>query len=70
MNTVKNINIQHLSKSERIMLAEKLWDSIAAKQDTLEVTDAQKQLLEQRFAAYQSAPENVKSWEEVKNEME
>jgi putative addiction module component (TIGR02574 family) len=70
MNTVKNINIQHLSQSERIILAEELWDSIAdEQQNTLEVTDAQKKILEQRLAAYQASPDNTKSWEEVKNEM-
>lgn len=69
MNTVKDINIQQLSQSERIMLAEKLWDSIAEEQDNLKVTDAQKKILEQRLAAYQASPDDVISWEEVKNEM-
>ena len=70
MNTLKNINIQQISKSERIMLAEKLWDSIEEEQDNLEVTGAQKKILELRLTAYQSSPNDVKSWEEVKNEME
>lgn len=69
MNTVKDINIQQLSQSERIILAEKLWDSIAEEQDNLKVTDAQKKILEQRLAAYQASPDDVISWEEVKNEM-
>ena len=69
MNTLKNFNIQQLSKSERIMLAEKLWDSIEEEQDNLEVTSSQKKILEQRLAAYQSSPDDLKSWAEVKNEM-
>ena len=69
MNTVKNINIQHLSQSERILLAEELWDSVAAEQDNLQVTDAKKKILEQRLSAYKASPDDVKSWEEVKNEM-
>ena len=70
MNTLKNFNIQQLSKSERIMLAEKLWDSIEEEQDNLEVTSSQKKILEQRLAAYQSSPDDLKSWEDIKHEME
>ncbi|MCK4866230.1 MAG: addiction module protein [Gammaproteobacteria bacterium] len=70
MNTLKNINIQELSKPEWIVLAEKLWDSIEKEQDDLEVTHSQKKVLEQRFAAYQqTSADDLKSWEEVKNEM-
>lgn len=69
MSTVKNINIQLLSQSERIMLAEELWDSIAENQDDLEVTDAQKKILDERLAAYKASPDEGKSWAEVKNEM-
>ena len=70
MNTLKNINIQQLSQSERIMLAEKLWDSIEEDQDNLQVTSSQKKILEQRITAYQASPDDFKTWEEVKNEME
>lgn len=70
MSALKNINIQQLSQSERIMLAEKLWDSIEKDQDNLEVTSSQKKILEQRITAYQASPDDLKSWEEVKNEME
>jgi len=69
MSAVNNINIQSLSQSERIMLAEELWDSVAEDQDNLEVTDSQKKILEERLAAYQASPEEGTSWEEVKNEM-
>ncbi len=69
MSAVKNINIQSLSQSERIMLVEELWDSVAEDQDNLEVTDSQKKILEERLAAYQASPEEGTSWEEVKNEM-
>ena len=69
MSTENNINIQLLSQSERIMLAEKLWDSVAENQDNLEVTDSQKKILDERLAAYRASPEEGSSWEEVKNEM-
>jgi len=69
MNTVSDINIQQLSQSERILLAEELWDSIAKNQDALEVTDSQKKTLDERMAAYKASPNEGVSWEEVKNEM-
>ncbi len=69
ISAVKKINIQLLSQSERIMLAEELWDSVAEDQDNLEVTDSQKKILDERLAAYDASPGEGTSWEEVKNEM-
>jgi putative addiction module component (TIGR02574 family) len=69
MSTVNNINIQQLSQSERILLAEELWDSVAKNQDDLEVTDSQRKILDARMAAYEASPNEGSSWEEVKNEM-
>ena len=69
MSTIKKLDIQELSQSERILLAEALWDSIAENQDLLEVTDSQKKILEERLAAYNANPNEGSSWEEVKNAM-
>lgn len=69
MSTAKKIDIRELSQSERILLAEQLWDSIVEDQDSLEVTDAQMELLQQRLAAYRASPDEGTPWEEVKNEM-
>ena len=69
MSAVNKLDIQELSQSERILLAEKLWDSVADNQDTLEVTASQKKILEERLAAYKKSPNEGSSWEEVKNEM-
>jgi putative addiction module component (TIGR02574 family) len=70
MSTANKIDIQELSQSERILLAEQLWDSITDNQDTLEVTDAQMKILKQRLAAYQASPNEGTSWEQVKKEMQ
>ena len=69
MSAAKKIDIQELSIPERILLVEELWDSIAENQDSLELTDAQAKILEQRLAAYKASPETGFSWEEVKSEM-
>ena len=70
MSTANKIDIQELSQSERILLAEQLWDSITDDQDTLEVTDAQMKILQQRLAAYKASPKEGTSWEQVKKEMQ
>ena len=69
MSSVKKFDIQGLSQSERILLAEKLWDSVAENQDSLEITVSQKKVLEDRLAAYKKSPNEGSSWEDVKNEM-
>ena len=69
MNKLKKIDIQSLSQAERILLAEELWDSVAANQDDLEVTDSQKKIIEERLALYEASPDEGTSWEEVKKEM-
>jgi len=69
MSIVNNINIQQLSQSERILLAEELWDSVAKNQDDLEVTDAQRQILDERMTSYKASLNEGTSWEKVKNEM-
>jgi len=69
MSTENHIDIQKLSQSERILLAEKLWDSVASNQDQIEVTESQKQILDERLAAYAASPNEGTSWEEVKKEM-
>jgi putative addiction module component (TIGR02574 family) len=63
MSTANKIDIQELSQSERILLAEQLWDSITDDQDTIEVTDSQLKVLKQRLAAYSASPNEGTSWD-------
>jgi len=69
MSRAKNIDIQNLSPAERILLAEALWDSIASQQDQLEVTEAQKKVLDARLAAYRASPDAGTDWAAVQDEM-
>lgn len=55
-----------LSVSERIQLAEDLWDSIAAEPDALPLTDAQRAEIERRLAEHDRDPESTIPWEEVR----
>jgi len=69
MSTAKKFDIQSLSQEERLNLAEELWDSLSDR-DNLKVTNAQKELLDARLAAYKAAPEEGTSWGSVKDEMQ
>ena len=64
------MRIQELSISERIVLAEQLWDSIADADDegaaVIELSNKQKAVLDERLNAFQEDQNMGSSWEEVK----
>lgn len=60
------MDIQSLSVAERILLAEKLWESVRSKSDDIELTAEQVELLESRLSALESDGERGDSWETVK----
>ncbi len=62
--------IRKLSVAERILIVEEIWDSIAAEQESVQVTEAQKTILDSRIASSNASPEEGKSWEEVKRRLE
>jgi putative addiction module component (TIGR02574 family) len=64
--TLRALGIDRLSVAERILLVEEIWDSIAAEPEQVPLTEAQKQDLQRRLAAYQADPKAGSSWEEVK----
>lgn len=60
------MNIQELSISERIMLAEKLWDSVASESLAIDIPDDQIKELDRRLDAFEKDKNVGSSWEEVK----
>lgn len=64
--TLKSLGIDRLSVAERILLVEEIWDSIAEEPEQPPLTEAQKQDLQRRLAAYKANPKAGSSWEEVK----
>ncbi|MCU7919220.1 MAG: addiction module protein [Candidatus Thiodiazotropha sp. (ex Epidulcina cf. delphinae)] len=60
------MEIQSLTVSERIMLAEALWDSIVAEDSKIELTDIQKEELDRRLAAFEIDQDVGSSWSSVK----
>lgn len=62
--------IKKLSVAERILMVQEIWDSIAAEQESLAVTEAQKAELDRRIASYNVSPDEGRSWEEIKHRLE
>jgi putative addiction module component (TIGR02574 family) len=58
--------IAALSIEERIHLVQAIWDSIAADQAYPNLTEPQKQELDYRIDDYETNPDNVLTWEEIK----
>jgi putative addiction module component (TIGR02574 family) len=65
-----NLDFRSMSIPERILLVEEIWDSIAADQESLEVTQAQKDELDRRLAACEATPDQGSTWEEVKSRLQ
>lgn len=61
------MNIQSLGVSERIMLAEQLWDSVRTKSDEIKVSKELVELLDDRLAELTSDGELGDTWENVKS---
>jgi len=56
-----------LKVEDRIRLVQAIWDSIAAEQAYPELTEEQKEELDNRIAESDLNPDNVMTWEEVIN---
>ena len=61
-----DLNIDQMSVTERIQLAEILWDSVATDTIDLPLTDAQKTELDRRLAGLERAPDEGEPWSVVR----
>ena len=61
------MKINELSISERILLAEQLWDSVIAEENNIEIPDSQIAELDKRLASYNRDQDIGSSWVEVKS---
>lgn len=60
------MEIQELTVSERIILAEKLWDSVLNKESDIKLTENQKVELDKRLNAFINDQDLGSSWSDVK----
>ncbi|MEH1770266.1 addiction module protein [Nostoc sp.] len=69
MHPLLNVDISQLSVSERIQLAEDLWDSILTDTNAVTLSEEQKQELDRRLETHLQNPNQGSSWEEVKQRL-
>ena len=60
------MEIQELTVSERIILAEKLWDSVLSKESEIKLTQNQEIELDKRLNAFMTDQDPGSSWPDVK----
>jgi putative addiction module component (TIGR02574 family) len=63
------VEISQLSISERIQLAEDLWDSILDRQDEVQLNSGQQQELDRRLDRHRQDPTAGSTWETVKQRL-
>ena len=56
-----------LNKSEKMLLVEALWNSIASEPEQVEVLDSHKDILEKRLQTLEQDKLNGSSWKEVRD---
>lgn len=61
--------IKKLSTSEKLLLINDLWDDIASSEDNIPFTPRTEMLLNERYAAYKTTPNEGRSWDEVKKDL-
>ncbi|BBD69257.1 addiction module component [Nostoc commune NIES-4072] len=69
MHPILKIDISELSVSERIQLAEDLWDSILTTPDEVLLSDEQKQELDRRLEMHHQNPNRGSTWQSVKQRL-
>lgn len=59
-------DILNLSVSERILMVEAIWNSIADKEGEMELTPYHKQLLDERLEQHKRNSDEGSDWDDVK----
>jgi putative addiction module component (TIGR02574 family) len=65
--SIKSLGIDRLGVEERLDLVAQIWDSIAADNAAVPLTDTQRAELDRRIADHDQSPDDVVSWENVKS---
>jgi putative addiction module component (TIGR02574 family) len=63
-------DFSHLTPSERVQLADELWESLADQPEVLPLTEAQTAELDRRLEAYRKNPGAGLPWREALEEIE
>ena len=66
MSKISAAAMLEMPVAERLQLVEEIWNSIADEPGALEVTDGEKELIDQRLEAFHRTPDAGSSWETVR----
>jgi putative addiction module component (TIGR02574 family) len=61
--------LRTLSISDRLLLIEQIWESIAEDQDGFELSPAHKAELDRRLDLQAKNPNRGRSWEDIRNDL-
>ncbi|MDO6567721.1 addiction module protein [Alteromonas sp. 1_MG-2023] len=61
------MKIENLSAIEKVELAQRIWDSVAAEQESIELSKEQAQLLNDRLKSFEADQNFGSSWSDVKS---
>ena len=65
MENIKVTDTLKLSIPERIQLVEDIWDTIASETESVELTENEKKIIDERLEAYHKNPNEGSPWDEV-----
>lgn len=60
--------IEHLSSAEKILLVERIWNSINKQE--IPLTDAQRKELDHRLEKHHAGKNEYRNWDEVKQKLQ
>jgi putative addiction module component (TIGR02574 family) len=67
---VKDLSeILELPPNERLQLVEAIWDSLVEVPEAVPISDAVREELDRRLAAYYEDPASARPWREIKSEL-
>ncbi len=65
MENIKVTDTLKLSIPERIQLVEDIWDTIASETESIDLTEDEKKIIDERLDAYHKNPDEGSPWYEV-----
>lgn len=68
MNGLIKEQIKTMSLSEKILLVEEIWDSIAEENESFELSETQIKAVKDRSSDYHKNPKLGRDWEEIRKE--
>ena len=63
-------DLKKLSKSEKILLINDLWDEVAKTEDDIPLSQNTKELLDKRYEAFQANPNVGLPWDDFKKKIQ